>query len=114
MCWCLGELACIYYLPHGSLSLSATPSVAYMRHTNKYVLFQAAPPGGACNVFPTGAEQGCEVSPRFGSDILIVEFQAYIVFVMYRIIFAANIAQISSFGKYRDMSRYVAIYACEN
>ena len=37
-------------------------------------------------------------SPRacaVGFDILIVEFQAYIVFAIYRMIFGANIAQIS-------------------
>ena len=32
---------------------------------------------------------------ELGFDILIVEFQAYIVFAIYRMIFGANIAQIS-------------------
>ena len=58
---------------------------------------------------------------QLGPDILIVEFQAYIVFAIYRMIFEANIAQISlssvNIAIYRDIcliERYLCDICCKN
>ena len=54
-----------------------------------------------------GATCGRPSWPWIGSGILIVEFQAYIVFAIYRMIFEAYIAQISlrsaNIAIYRDI-----------
>ena len=80
--------------------LSPCRSSAENDCTDDYVTHETTPtsPG------TLGAVSG---SPVVGSCILIVEFQAYIVFAIYRMIFEANIAQISlcsaNIAIYRDI-----------